>query len=136
MNNKIIISSVAVFLIMSGVFLFTNNQSQQGRQMTQQPDKQQPSTQKSITQPNAIENKSITINIQNFAYDPPTITVKQGTTVTWINNDSVIHDVKSDTFASQALKRGDKFEYTFDKKSTFEYLCTYHPAMTGKIIVE
>lgn len=136
MNNKIIISSVAVFLIMSGVFLFTNNQSQQGRQMTQQPDKQQPSTQKSITQPNAIENKSITINIQNFLYDPPTITVKQGTTVTWINNDSVIHDVKSDTFASQVLKRGDKFEYTFDKQGTFEYICTYHPAMTGKIIVE
>ena len=77
-----------------------------------------------------------TINIKNFSFNPNTITIKKGTTVTWINQDSTIHTVKSDTFNSPDLNQGDKFQFTFNNAGTFNYSCGIHPSMTGKIVVE
>jgi plastocyanin len=78
------------------------------------------------------------VNISNFAYVPPTLTVSVGTTVTWTNNDSVAHTVTSNDnlFDSGNLATGATFSYTFEQKGTFNYHCTIHPFMTGKIIVE
>ncbi len=76
--------------------------------------------------------------ISDFAFVPPTITVSAGTTVTWTNNDSVAHTVttRSTLFDSGNLSRSDTFSYTFAQSGTFEYYCTIHPYMTGKVIVE
>ncbi len=77
------------------------------------------------------------VSIKNFAFDPPTITIKTGTTVTWTNDDSVSHTVTSDgNFDSGTLDRGETFSHTFDEEGTFSYICTIHPRMTGKIIVK
>ena len=77
-----------------------------------------------------------TIVIQNFAFDPAVLTIKQGATVTWVNEDTAIHTIKSDTFNSQDLNQGDKFEITFSNKGSFDYTCGIHPSMQGKIVVE
>lgn len=79
---------------------------------------------------------STTINIQNFAFNPGTLTVKKGATVTWTNNDSVPHQIKSDSFNSTKLTNGQNFSFTFTTPGTFNYSCAIHPSMTGKIIVE
>lgn len=78
------------------------------------------------------------IEISGFAFAPATVTVSVGTTVTWTNKDSVPHTVTTqDTlFDSGNLSRGATFSYTFDQSGTFEYYCTIHPRMTGKVIVE
>ncbi len=76
------------------------------------------------------------VNIQNFAFSPATLTVAKGTTVTWINNDSVNHQIKSDTFNSAPLLTGQNYSFTFDNAGTFNYSCAIHPSMTGKIIVK
>lgn len=76
------------------------------------------------------------ISIQGFAFSPATLTVKKGTTVTWTNNDSVIHTIKSASFNSGNLAKGDTFKFTFDTAGTFDYSCGVHPSMTGKIIVQ
>lgn len=89
----------------------------------------QPSTQETVASPN-------TINIQNFSFSPATLTVKKGATVTWINNDSVPHQINSTTFNSSQLSKGQSFSFTFDTVGTFDYLCSIHPSMLGKIIVE
>ncbi len=77
-----------------------------------------------------------TINIHNFAFSPATLTVKKGTTVTWTNNDSAPHQIKSATFNSSQLSKGQSFSFTFDSVVTFDYSCSIHPSMLGKIIVE
>jgi plastocyanin len=76
------------------------------------------------------------VMIQNFAFSPATLTVKAGTTVTWTNNDSATHTIKSDTFNSSNLSTGDKFQFTFTVPGTFNYSCGIHPSMHGVIIVQ
>jgi plastocyanin len=76
------------------------------------------------------------INIQNFAFSPETLTVTKGTTVTWINNDSAPHQIKSATFNSGQLGKGQSFSFTFNDVGAFDYSCAIHPSMLGKIIVE
>ena len=78
-----------------------------------------------------------TIKIANFTFDPATLTVKAGTTVTWVNADDIPHLVtdKDGKFRSSALDTNDKFSQTFSTAGTVEYFCAIHPKMTGKIVV-
>jgi plastocyanin len=78
-----------------------------------------------------------TIKIANFTFDPPILTVKAGTTITWVNADDIPHVVteKDGKFRSSALDTDDKFSQTFRTSGTVEYFCAIHPHMTGKIVV-
>jgi plastocyanin len=76
------------------------------------------------------------VSIENSAFNPDSLTVKAGATVTWTNNDSITHSIKSDSFNSPQLAKGDTFSFTFNNKGTFDYTCGIHPSMKGKIIVE
>jgi len=78
------------------------------------------------------------IKISNFTFDPPELTVKAGTTVTWVNSDDIPHLVaeKDGKFRSSALDTDEKFSQTFKTPGTVEYFCVIHPHMTGKIVVE
>jgi plastocyanin len=75
-------------------------------------------------------------------FDPATLSVKLGTTVTWTNNDSAAHTVTSGdpnagasgTFDSGLIKPGQTFKYTFTSTNSTSYFCTVHPWMTGKVI--
>jgi len=75
--------------------------------------------------------------IQGNSFNPGTLTVKVGTTVTWTNNDSYAHTVTADdsTFDSGNLDSGKSFTYTFSKVGTYSYHCTIHPYMTAKVVV-
>ena len=80
-----------------------------------------------------------TVIIQNFAFSPNNLTVKAGTTVTWINKDSTAHTVTSDSGAftsSGNLNTGTNYTFTFTKAGTYPYHCSIHPSMTGQIIVQ
>ncbi|HKB23062.1 MAG TPA: plastocyanin/azurin family copper-binding protein, partial [Methyloceanibacter sp.] len=74
------------------------------------------------------------IKIANFTFDPPTLTVTAGTTVTWVNIPHVVSE-KNGTFRSNALDTDESFTQTFPAAGTIEYFCAIHPRMTGKIIV-
>lgn len=72
-------------------------------------------------------------------YSVNVLTIKAGTTVTWTNDDpGVAHTVTSvdGLFDSGFLNEGDSWSYTFDDPGEFEYLCSPHPWMRAKIIVE
>jgi amicyanin len=77
------------------------------------------------------------VKIANFTFDPPTLTVKAGTTVTWVNADDIPHLVseKDGKFRSPALDTDDKFSQVFSTAGTVEYFCAIHPHMVGKIVV-
>jgi plastocyanin len=78
-----------------------------------------------------------TVKIDNFAFAPEQLTVKAGTTVTWINQDDIPHTVvaTSRAFRSQALDTEDKFSFTFTTPGSYEYFCTLHPHMKAMITV-
>lgn len=84
----------------------------------------------------AVQVAPNTINIQNLAFNPGTLTVKKGTAVIWTNNDSAVHQIKSANFNSGQLSNGQSFSFTFNSAGTFDYSCAIHPSMLGKIIVE
>ncbi|MGH9840766.1 MAG: cupredoxin domain-containing protein [Blastocatellia bacterium] len=82
------------------------------------------------------------ITITNNKFEPPAITVVEGTTVTWINKDGV-HTVTADdgAFASKALNAGDNFSHQFAKAGKYPFHCTFHGGkggrnMSGMVIVK
>lgn len=79
-----------------------------------------------------------TVKIDNFTFDPPRLTVKAGTTVTWYNEDDIPHTVAATgkQFRSKALDTDGKFSFTFTTPGSYEYFCSLHPHMTGVIVVE
>jgi amicyanin len=78
------------------------------------------------------------VTIDNFTFTPQSVTVKAGTTVTWINQDDIPHAIASSTkvFKSKTLDTDDKYSFTFTTPGTYEYFCSLHPHMTGTIVVE
>jgi len=78
-----------------------------------------------------------TVHMQGRQFDPVTIMVPAGTTVTWVNDDSVAHTVtaRDDSFDSGTLDPGDTFQYTFDTPGAYEYVCIFHAGMAGTVIV-
>ena len=80
-----------------------------------------------------------TVSIDNFSFGPQTLTVKAGTTVTWINRDDIPHGLASSNNAfkrSAALDTDDSFSFTFTTPGTYQYFCYLHPHMVGSIVVE
>ena len=97
-------------------------------------------------QPEAQNNgQTVAVSIENFAFNPPTITIKSGTTITWTNNDAAPHLVASNPhpthtdlpgLQSESLSTGQSYSFTFTQKGTWGYHCHLHPSMKGTIIVE
>jgi len=79
------------------------------------------------------------VGIDNFTFNPQTVTVKAGTTVTWTNKDDIPHGIAATNNAfkrSPALDTDDSFSFTFTTPGTYQYFCYIHPHMTGTVVVE
>ena len=83
-----------------------------------------------------------TITIKNFAFDPQTLTVNAGSTVRWVNSDRVTHRIvfidttgRDTDVDSNPLSASQSWSSKFDKPGTYDYYCTIHTDMKGKIIV-
>lgn len=88
---------------------------------------------------NAGGNETVAaVNIDNFSFGPAAVKVAVGTTVKWTNKDDIPHTVVSTdgVFKSHALDTDETFSYKFTKAGTYEYFCSLHPKMTGKVVVE
>ncbi len=70
-------------------------------------------------------------------YSVNVLEIPAGTTVTWTNQDTVIHTVTAvdGSFDSGFMAEGDTWSYTFEEPGDFEYLCTPHPWMRARIVV-
>jgi plastocyanin len=84
--------------------------------------------------------KTVTVVIRGFKFDPETVTVNQGDTVEWKNEDIVPHtateDVAKPAFDSGTIQVGAMWRYVARNKGTHNYTCTLHPNMEGKLIVQ
>ena len=83
------------------------------------------------------EDAGKSITIDNFTFAPAEFKVAVGTTVTWVNRDDIPHTVveTDKKFRSKALDTDDSFSYTFTTPGTYDYFCSLHSKMVGKIIV-
>ena len=91
---------------------------------------------KDVDSPRSKQNR---IEIKDFAFNPQTLTVKSGETVTWINRDEEPHTVVSvekQFKKSTALDTDQEFTITAGAPGTYTYYCSVHPKMTGTIVVE
>jgi plastocyanin len=90
-----------------------------------------------ILSSSAQPQSSVSIGIQDFAYNPATITVPVGTTILWTNKDVAPHTVtgRNGAFNSGTLEQNQTFAFTFNSAGTFDYFCAIHPFMTATVIV-
>jgi plastocyanin len=77
------------------------------------------------------------VTIAEFTFRPNALTVPRGTTVTWLNSDSLDHSIlaSDQSFSSEALGRGATFRFTFEAPGELSYVCGFHPEMTGTVTV-
>jgi plastocyanin len=114
-NILIIIGIIAVLVIGGGIFLFMQSQPK-GNESTIIPD----------------------IEIKSFAFSPSTLNINVGDTVVWENKDLMSHTITSDSgseLASESLGNSKTYSHTFNTAGTYDYHCSIHSSMKGKIIV-
>lgn len=80
--------------------------------------------------------KTHAVEIKDFNYNPPTLTINKGDTVTWTNQDTAKHTATGDAFDSGLLGKGESFSFVFTQTGTYPYICTPHPYMKATIIVQ
>src|SRR5262245_31356246 len=101
-----------------------------------------PSPTPSPAQPPSGGSSSVTIpmgasTLGDRAYNPGEIAVAVGSTVTWVNTDTVSHTSTSDAsqFDSGIIAPGGQFSSNFTAAGTFPYHCAIHPGMIGRVVV-
>jgi plastocyanin len=83
--------------------------------------------------PRVLAQNSATVNVVDFEFQPKTLTVPVGTTVTWTNNGAKKHSATADdgSFDTDLFDPGQSKSVTFDKPGTFAYYCRLHGAPGG-----
>ncbi|MBM3897870.1 MAG: hypothetical protein FJ358_05025 [Thaumarchaeota archaeon] len=157
-NYAMVVIAVSVIAI-GGIYVLTEPQplSQVAKPVATEPSKQPaPSTQpsKPAAAPSAPKTVKVDIPIDAYMapqgwkgekvftdkyYSPNKIEIRVGDTVEWINKDTITHTVtfyKGMTVDSGPYEQGKTWSYKFTKAGEFEYFCTLHPYMAGKVEVE
>ena len=74
--------------------------------------------------------------VKSYRFDPKTIEIEAGETVTWTNEDNFTHTVQVDGQEDHTVEQGESFSITFDTPGTYHYVCTLHSKdMDGTVIV-
>jgi plastocyanin len=77
------------------------------------------------------------VEMKDIAFQPATIRVRTGETVTWVNQDSVQHDVvnvkEGEQPKSELFNEGQTYEWTPTEAGTVQYVCSVHPNMKGTV---
>ena len=108
--SKIILIVIVIAVVAGGIYFFSPGQT------------------------NDISNGNVTI--VNFAFSQDVLNISKGDTVVWTNQDSAPHNISGNGFASSILNKGQSFSFTFDEVGSYDYICSLHPYMKGKIMVK
>jgi amicyanin len=82
--------------------------------------------------------ETVTVRIDGMRFEPASITVKPGTTVTWIQGSPMPHTItgNAEALRSNTLLSGQTYSHTFEAAGRYDYACDFHPSMKGSVIVE
>jgi YVTN family beta-propeller protein len=92
---------------------------------------------KIVVQSAAVGASGANISIVNFAFSPGEMRIGAGERLTWSNNDGAPHAVafKDNSTGTKSILPGQTFSRLFDRAGTFDYFCSVHPYMTGRVVV-
>jgi YVTN family beta-propeller protein len=93
---------------------------------------------KIVVQTAAAKQQSSTrrVTINGFAFIPPLHGLSSGETVAWVNDDGAPHSIAvNNRPISDTVMPGSSYNDKFERPGDYDYLCSIHPYMTGKIIV-
>ena len=87
--------------------------------------------------PTVAEEGTVEIAVVNFGFQPAEVTVAAGMTVVWRNVSPTTHTVaaKNRSFESEFVEPGGSYSVTLREPGAYDYECTLHPEMVGRIIV-
>jgi plastocyanin len=73
--------------------------------------------------------------IDGMQFSPRVVEVKPGDTIVWENRDMFAHNVTAAgaKVSSGELAPGKSWRYKVAKGPSFDYLCTLHPVMKGRV---
>jgi plastocyanin len=76
------------------------------------------------------------VGIANFKFAAATVNVPVGGSVEWTNNDAQQHTATSSgNFDAGAIQPGESATVEFPTAGSFTYICSFHPFMTGTVVV-
>jgi plastocyanin len=94
------------------------------------------------------------VRLKLLQFDPSPLTVKAGTTVTWLEDEDITHTVTSGAvtgvdaasglrsgqkpdgrFDHQLTHKGQTFTYRFTQPGTYSYFCSIHQGMNASVVV-
>jgi plastocyanin len=144
-----LMSLVSLFMVACGQSGAVSSGSSEAQSTTAPTASPHPSTETSKMEmpakPSPVAGKDLPtsstpnqVTVENFSFQPGALTVKAGTTVTWVNHDDIPHTVYENDkrFKSDTMDTDGKFSYKFTTPGTYSYYCSLHPRMTGQIIVK
>ena len=90
-----------------------------------------------VTQNDARDEKVATVRMVDACFTATVTTVDPGAPVTFANTDlGVTHNVGGNRWGHfEDMIEGDAFTVTFDEAGIYPFACSYHPGMTGAIVV-
>ncbi len=94
----------------------------------------------------------VSVDTGLLAFDPKSVTVTKGQTVTWVGGDNISHilvqgsyEVGADglrtkesddkAFNLTLNRKGQRVTHTYSTSGTFTYFCTIHKGMNGTVVV-
>jgi plastocyanin len=87
--------------------------------------------------PSAQASGVKTVEINHFAFHPPTLTIAVGTKVGFTNASRVTHTAThGGVFNTGRIAPGTTIAIRFNSRGSFSYHCSIHPFMHGKIVVQ
>lgn len=81
---------------------------------------------------------AVTVSIEDYAYSPGNLRVPVGARVTWTNRDGAPHSATADDLSwdTGLFAKNESRTIAFDTPGTFAYVCSIHPAMKARLVVE
>lgn len=139
-RNNLIIAAV-VLVVLAGGWYLLGSQKNYSPIPTSTVAPQQLET----SSPSAIATKN-TVTITSLGFEPKVVTIKAGETVTWVNNDSVSHQVNSAVHPTHQvypplnkidlLKPGDKKSLEFPQIGSYKYHDHLNSSLVGTVVVK
>lgn len=84
----------------------------------------------------ATEGTGSTIRIVDACFTPTILQVKPGETVTWVNDDTFVHNITANGWGHfDDLQPLARYSATFDQDGLYPFACTLHPGMSGVLVV-
>ena len=135
-NTTLIIGIIAAVVVLAIIAGYVLMKSSSETVPSTQSNTQSAASANTLAREGLIEAK-----IENSAFVPSEIRIKAGSKITWTNNDNSMHTITSESgekaeLNSKILSKGEAYGHVFSTPGVFNYHCTIHSNMKGKVVVE